>query len=96
MVKFYVEHVNDFFLAPGEKEVDKEHYTLIAGFYHAFLTGNLPKGKVTGYGSNDSGPKPWNGKKWVDLKDKKVVRVKVKLKYSEYETYVSERHTRKI
>lgn len=96
-VKFYVENINDLFLAPSiNSEVLPEDYATVAGMYHALLTNTPPKGKVVGYGANDSGPKPWNSDKWVDLKDKKVLRVKLKLKYGEYETFISERYVKKI
>ena len=95
-VKFYAENVNDLYLVSGDKEILAKDYASVASFYHAFITGILPKGKVVGYGANDSGPKSKGSQKWVDFKDKKTVKVVFKLKYCEYSGFFSERYLRKI
>lgn len=96
-VKYYVEHLNNFFLVPGDKEVRPQDYATIAGFYHAILTDTPPKGEVVGFTGTDCGPKPWNSKgRWIDYKEKRLIRIRMKLKYSIYDTLCSERHVKKI
>lgn len=96
MTEWYVKNVNWSYLVPGDTEIQTKDCSSVAGFYHSFLTNSPIKGEVTGYGANDSGPKYKGGEDWINFKDKKVIRVTLKLKYSNYETYVSERHLRKI
>jgi hypothetical protein len=95
-IKFYCENINDLFLASTQTELEATDYASVAGFYHAILTGIMPKGKVLGFGATDSGPESKGSHKWVDLKDQKTVRVTFKLKYGTYSAYFSERYLRKI
>lgn len=96
VAKWYVEHFNESFLRGSDKEIEAEDYPTLAGWLHAHLTGVMPKGKITGYGSLSYGPAKDKPESWVPIVGQNCVKVEVKLKYGKYTAYFNERDVKRI